>query len=65
MRNGYVFIIFLFMFLNFFVIGMANRERHNKIMNEIQKLEYKIDSIQVKCDSLQNILKYNYESNKY
>lgn len=65
MRNGYVFIIFLFMFLNFFVIGMANHERHNKIMNEIQKLEYKIDSIQVKCDSLQNILKYNYESNKY
>jgi hypothetical protein len=52
-------------FLNFLTSGMADRERHDKMMNEIQKLEYKVDSIQIKCDSLQNILKYNYESNRH
>lgn len=54
----FVFICFIIVIFNFIAWGMTNRERQYKIINEIQKLEYKIDSIQVKCDSLQNILKY-------
>ena len=65
MKDGFIYFLFLLVFLNFLTSGMADRERHDKIMNEIQKLEYKVDSIQIKCDSLQNILKYNYESNRH
>ena len=64
MKDGFIYFLFLLVFLNFITGGMVNSERHDKMMNEIQKLEYKVDSIQIKCDSLQNILKYNYDPNR-
>ena len=60
MKNGFIYFLFSLVFLNFITGGMVDSERHNKMMNEIQKLEYKVDSLQIKYDSLQNtILKIN------
>ena len=56
MRDGLMFFCFLTIFLIFLVSGISNRERHDKMMDEIQKLEYKVDSVQSKCDSIQNII---------
>lgn len=64
MRDGLMFFCFMAIFLNFLVSGMANNERHQETLDAIQKLEYKVDSLQIKYDSLQNILKYNYGQNR-
>ena len=64
MRDGLMCFCFLMVFLNFLVGGIANNERHHETLDAIHKLEYKIDSLQIKYDSLQNILKYNYDPNR-
>jgi len=61
MKDGFIYFLFLLVFLNFITDGMVNSERHHETMDAIHKLEYKIDSLQTKCDSLQNILKYQNE----
>lgn len=60
MRDGLMFFYFVMIFLNFLLIGITNREYHQETLDAIQKLEYKVDSLQIKYDSLQNtILKIN------
>ena len=61
MRDILMFFYFVMIFLNFLLIGITNREYHQETLDAIHKLEYKIDSLQTKCDSLQNILKYQNE----
>ena len=56
MKNGFIYFLFSLVFLNFITGGMVNSKHHDEMMDEIQKLEYKIDSVQSKCDSIQNII---------
>ena len=64
MKDGLMLFCFSIVFLGFSVSSIVNREHHQETLDAIHKLEYKVDSLQIKYDSLQNILKYNYGTNR-
>ena len=51
-----MFFFFFCLFTGNLVRNEIGNERHNEVINSIKKIEYKVDSLQTKCDSLQNII---------
>jgi len=56
MKDGLMFFCFLCLFVGNLVHSEISIERHDEVINSIKKIEYKVDSLQTKCDSLQNII---------
>jgi len=59
MKDGLMFFCFTCIFIWFLAFHGDEHKMHDEVLDSIKKVELKIDSLQTKCNTLQNtIIKY-------